>query len=219
MANLTSVARKKNRNTTNPHRTRSVEKIVFDEDNRLPDSKSYDDNHLQRGYKRFLRDEVESNQLDSKSRFANEDVSDIELSSKRRKIATESSQEQLYPHQGLLRAGSRVSGGTSRPDSEIKSSSIRRISNFRAPADGDGFRPLFGVDDEGGGLEPTYDVGHTRRYLRSYMTYIYPLCPLEICNDSVEDLVIDTLRKTGSSRAQQSNMTILCVYVMLALGE
>ena len=64
----------------------------------------------------------------------------------------------------------------------------------------------------------TYNVVDVRQYLRSYLNYVYPLCPLEICNDSVEDLIIIRLRNT-SSNAEQSQSTVLCVYGMLALGE
>jgi len=64
----------------------------------------------------------------------------------------------------------------------------------------------------------TYSIRETRLYLQSYATYIYPLCPLEICNDSVEDLVRRTLTNTRPN-SELSPLTLLCVYIMLALGE
>jgi len=212
--NRTFKVRKKHIPTTNPHLRLFVDKIGSDDNDRNVNSKSNDQPQRRAHERLILQDEQDESddQLDSKSRFDNEDGPDIESVWKRRRLSYNNSQEQLSHHQGLLRAASSVSGGISPPGS----ASISRIPNLREP-NSEGYRHLFPTEE--GGLGPTYNVGDARKYLRSYITYIYPLCPLEICNDSVEDLVFDTLRKSSSAQPQPSPMTVLCVYVMLALGD
>jgi len=105
---------------------------------------------------------------------------------------------------------------TRNPGSEFEPTSNDRISTLMPTAScGDGSDQHCCTTEEGG-LGPTYNVEDARQYLQAYMTYAYPLCPLEICNESVEELVLNTLlRKTTSG----TPTTILCVCSMLALGE
>jgi len=135
-----------------------------------------------------------------------------QAASKWQKVSSDHKQEQppSLQQQGLLRAASSEefsAPGITRPGSDIESHRERG---------GEGNRHLLTAGESG--LGSTYNVVDVRQYLRSYLNYVYPLCPLEICNDSVEDLIFITLRNT-SSNAEQSQSTVLCVYGMLALGE
>jgi len=188
------------------------------------DESKYDQNagwksieQFQRRYKRARgnRDEEDeaNNQLDPS--LIDEDNPTLRLgsvtqeTSKRRKLSTT---QQPPHHPRLFRelpTQEDISARVTRPGFDIESASISQISNC------EGDRHRFTARESPRGS--IYDVGDTRKYLRCYITNIYPLCPLEICNDYFEDLVLHTLSFTSDS--EQSKMTNLCVYSMLALGE
>ena len=219
----TSEARKKRKSTTHPvfeRRIHLVEQIEFDHNNsddRNADWKSNDHPQLRRTHRSTnLRDEEEEtddDRIDSKWQY--DESHDFGLvrqaTSKRRKISSDIRQAQPA-QQGLPRATSRedFSGGITRFRSDIESSSNNRISNRERGSEG--YRHQLEAGE--GGTGATYDVGDTRLYLRSYLTYVYPLCPLEICNDSIEEVVLNTL----ISKSSTTVITTLCVYSLLALG-
>lgn len=217
----TSEAHKKRKSTTNPvieRRIHFVEQIEFDNnsDDQNSDWKSNDlQQRLSHRSPNLLdeEDETDDDRIDSKWQY--DESQDFRLvrqaTSKRRKISSDLRKAQPA-QQGLPRATSTedFSGGITRFGSEIDSASIGRISNREH--DSEGYRHQLEAGE--GGRGATYDVGDTRLYLRSYLTYVYPLCPLEICNDSIEQVVLNTLTSNGST----SVMTSLCVFSLLALG-
>jgi len=219
----TTSIREKRKSTTNPvfeRRIHLVEQIEFDRNNsddRTADWKSNDHPQLRRTHRsttlRDEEDETDDERIDSKWQY--DESQDFGLvrqaTSKRRKISSDIRQAQPA-QQGLPRATSRedFSGGITRFRSDIESSSNNRISNRERGSEG--YRHQLEAGE--GGTGATYGVGDTRLYLRSYLTYVYPLCPLEICNDSIEEVVLNTL----ISKTSTTVMTSLCVYSLLALG-
>jgi len=216
----TTSIREKRKSTTNPvfeRRIHLVEQIEFDRNNsddRTADWKSNDHPQLRRTHRsttlRDEEDETDDERIDSKWQY--DESQDFGLvrqaTSKRRKISSDIRQAQ----QGLPRATSRedFSGGITRFGSDMESSSVGRISNRERGSEG--YRHQLEAGE--GGTGATYDIGDIRLYLRSYLTYVYPLCPLEICSDSIEEVVLNTL----ISKSSTTVITTLCVYSLLALG-
>ena len=103
--------------------------------------------------------------------------------------------------------------GTFSPASEIESGSLNQIA---ASDRGTAERHTLMREGDNSLVAP-WDFEDIRQYLRSYVSHIYAFCPLEICNDSIEDVVLNTIqnKSTGSDCPQS---TILCVFILLALG-
>jgi len=207
---------RKRRKSTNPSAERRIHQLI---DQNSDDSTASNWKSKHRTQQRAHEganlsdeeDETDDDKLDSNPRLI-ENRADSGLvhqtTSKRRKLTRGHTREQPPQQLRALLPREEFSAGiTTRPLSNIESeTSLGRVSNA-TDRGSEGYRRL----------GDTYSIGDTRQYLRCYITYIYPRCPLELCDDSVEDLVIDTLRKTDSN-TEQSQMIVLCVYSMLALG-